>query len=56
VHRNLVAETGHDRDAVEDYRRLSRLGIAAAREGIPWPLVDKAGHAISRPSIRSSPR
>jgi beta-glucosidase/6-phospho-beta-glucosidase/beta-galactosidase len=41
VRRNLVAETGHDRHADEDYERLARLGIAVAREGIPWPLVDK---------------
>ncbi|MEH6435054.1 b-glycosidase [Massilia sp. DD77] len=43
VRRNLVAETGHDRHAAEDYRILNRLGIAVAREGIPWPMVDKGG-------------
>ncbi|WP_229428945.1 b-glycosidase [Massilia sp. ST3] len=43
VRRNLVAETGHDRHAAEDYRILNRLGIAVAREGIPWPMVDKDG-------------
>jgi hypothetical protein len=37
VRRSLVAETGHDRHAAEDYRQLSQLGIAVAREGIPWP-------------------
>lgn len=41
--RNLVSETGHDCHAPEDYRILSSLGIAVAREGIPWPLVDKGG-------------
>lgn len=41
--RNLVAETGHDRHAAQDYRILNRLGIGAAREGIPWPLVDRGG-------------
>jgi beta-glucosidase/6-phospho-beta-glucosidase/beta-galactosidase len=41
--RNLVAETGHDRHAAEDYQILNSLGIAVAREGIPWPLVDKGG-------------
>jgi beta-glucosidase/6-phospho-beta-glucosidase/beta-galactosidase len=41
--RNLVAETAHDRHAAEDYRRLGRLGIAVAREGIPWPMVDRNG-------------
>ncbi len=43
VRRNLVAETAHDRRAAEDYRILNRLGIAVAREGIPWPLVDRNG-------------
>ena len=43
VRRNLVAETGHDRHAAEDYRLLAGLGIAVAREGIPWPIVDKGG-------------
>lgn len=41
--RNLVAETGHDRHTAEDYRILGSLGIAVAREGIPWPLVDRGG-------------
>jgi hypothetical protein len=41
--RNLVAETAHDRHAAEDYRQLGRLGIAVAREGIPWPTVDRDG-------------
>jgi beta-glucosidase/6-phospho-beta-glucosidase/beta-galactosidase len=41
--RNLVAETQHDRHAKEDYKILRGLGIAVAREGIPWPMVDKNG-------------
>ena len=43
VRRNLIEETGHDRHAAEDYRHLASLGIAVAREGIPWPMVDKSG-------------
>lgn len=39
--RDLVAETQHREHALEDYRRLSELGIAVAREGIPWPMVDR---------------
>lgn len=39
--RDLNCETGHDKRAKEDYGILSKLGIAVAREGIPWPLVDK---------------
>jgi beta-glucosidase/6-phospho-beta-glucosidase/beta-galactosidase len=41
--RNLVAETQHDKYADEDYRILRNLGIAVAREGIPWALVDNKG-------------
>ncbi|GAB6194791.1 glycoside hydrolase family 1 protein [Lysobacter xanthus] len=41
--RDLVDETQHREHAHEDYRFLRSLGIAVAREGIPWPLVDHAG-------------
>jgi beta-glucosidase/6-phospho-beta-glucosidase/beta-galactosidase len=42
--RNLVAETQHDRYAQDDYNILRSLGIAVAREAIPWPLVDHQGN------------
>jgi beta-glucosidase/6-phospho-beta-glucosidase/beta-galactosidase len=38
--RDLVAETRHREHAREDYRILQELGIAVAREGVPWPMVD----------------
>jgi beta-glucosidase/6-phospho-beta-glucosidase/beta-galactosidase len=38
--RDLNAELQHYEHADEDYRLLPPLGIAVAREGIPWPLVD----------------
>jgi beta-glucosidase/6-phospho-beta-glucosidase/beta-galactosidase len=41
--RNLIEETQHDRHAQEDYNILRSLGIDVAREGIPWPLVDRDG-------------
>jgi beta-glucosidase/6-phospho-beta-glucosidase/beta-galactosidase len=41
--RDLVAETRHREHALEDYRILQQLGIAVAREGIPWPLADRHG-------------
>jgi beta-glucosidase/6-phospho-beta-glucosidase/beta-galactosidase len=41
--RDLVAETRHREHALEDYRILQQLGIAVAREGIPWPLVERRG-------------
>lgn len=41
--RNLVAETKHLEHAQEDYAFLRHLGIGVAREGAPWPLIDKGG-------------
>jgi beta-glucosidase/6-phospho-beta-glucosidase/beta-galactosidase len=41
--RDLVEETQHRAHAREDYDMLRRLGIAVAREGIPWPLVERGG-------------
>jgi beta-glucosidase/6-phospho-beta-glucosidase/beta-galactosidase len=41
--RDLCEETRHRQHAEEDYEMLRRLGIGVAREGIPWPLVDKGG-------------
>ncbi|NEX63962.1 glycoside hydrolase family 1 protein [Noviherbaspirillum galbum] len=41
--RDLVAETRHREHAWEDYRLLHELGIAVAREGIPWPMADRQG-------------
>jgi len=39
--RDLNAEIQHYGHADEDYAMLPSLGIAVAREGIPWPLVDR---------------
>ncbi len=39
--RDLAAELRHYDHADEDYAMLLPLGIAVAREGIPWPLVDR---------------
>ena len=39
--RDLVEETRHREHALEDYRILQHLGIGVAREGIPWPMVDR---------------
>jgi hypothetical protein len=36
-----VAATHHDLHADEDYRRLRKVGIYAAREAIRWPIVDQ---------------
>ena len=39
--RDLNAETQHYGHSDEDYAFLPRLGIGVAREGIPWPLIDR---------------
>ncbi|RST30100.1 b-glycosidase [Sphingomonas ginkgonis] len=39
--RDLVEETQHRSHADEDYRFLASLGLGVAREGIPWPLVER---------------
>ena len=41
--RDLAVETQHRERADEDYAMLRELGIAVAREGIPWPLVELGG-------------
>jgi beta-glucosidase/6-phospho-beta-glucosidase/beta-galactosidase len=41
--RDLCEETQHRAHAREDYALLRSLGIAVAREGIPWPMVDRGG-------------
>ena len=41
--RDLSAELQHYQRADEDYAMLGPIGIAVAREGIPWPLVDRGG-------------
>ncbi|MBD2099723.1 family 1 glycosylhydrolase [Leptolyngbya sp. FACHB-261] len=41
--RDLTEETQHDRHVREDYNILRSLGIAVAREGIPWPMIDVGG-------------
>ena len=39
--RDLASELQHYQQADGDYAMLPPLGIAVAREGIPWPLVDR---------------
>ncbi len=39
---DLLASTGHDRLADADYRLLLRHGIAAARDGMRWHLIEKS--------------
>jgi len=39
---DLIAATGHDRLAIEDYARLRRAGIGRARDGVRWHLVERS--------------
>lgn len=41
--RDLVDETRHREHALAGYQLQQQLGIAAAREGVPWPSVEHAG-------------
>jgi beta-glucosidase/6-phospho-beta-glucosidase/beta-galactosidase len=43
--RDLCAETQHGRYADDDYAFLASLGIGVAREGVPWPTVDRGDGA-----------
>jgi hypothetical protein len=37
---DLLAATSHDRLAVEDYRRVGRLGLRTVRDGLRWHLIE----------------
>jgi beta-glucosidase/6-phospho-beta-glucosidase/beta-galactosidase len=37
---DMIDATAHDRFALEDYRRLTQLGIGAARDGLRWHLIE----------------
>lgn len=47
-----VAATGHEEQAFDDYRLLADAGIYAARDGVPWPLVDRLGRLDFSPIRR----
>jgi hypothetical protein len=40
---DMTAELNHDALVAEDYRRMREIGIATARDGIRWHLVDRGG-------------
>ena len=39
---DLIAGTGHDRWAAEDYRQLAKHGISTIRDGVRWHLIETA--------------
>lgn len=40
---DVIAATGHDRHAAQDYRQLAGLGVRTMRDGLRWHLVDRGG-------------
>lgn len=39
---DLIAATQHEQFCERDYSRLSEMGILSARDGVRWPLIEKA--------------
>src|SRR5438045_249068 len=39
---DLIAATGHDQFALQDYARLQEVGIRTARDGVRWHLIEKS--------------
>jgi beta-glucosidase/6-phospho-beta-glucosidase/beta-galactosidase len=48
---DLLAATGHDRLAAQDYRQLARYGIHAVRDGLRWHLIERAPRSYDWSSI-----
>lgn len=56
---DVLAATRHDELVAEDYVRLRKVGMTACRDGLPWPLVERAGRFdFSRfaPMVRAARR
>ncbi len=49
---DMVAATGHDRFAAEDYARLAEHGLRAAREGVRWHLIEPTPGRFDFGSVR----
>jgi beta-glucosidase/6-phospho-beta-glucosidase/beta-galactosidase len=39
---DVIGATAHDRFALEDYRRLSQVGIRTLRDGLRWHLIEQS--------------
>lgn len=42
VRLDLIHATGHDRHALDDYRRCAELGLRTIRDGLRWHLIETA--------------
>jgi hypothetical protein len=49
---DVVAATGHDRFAQQDYERLRSVGIRVAREGLRWHLIEREPGRFDFDSVR----
>ena len=49
---DLIASTGHDRFAADDYRRLVDAGMLTARDGLRWHLIEKEPFKYDFDSVR----
>lgn len=48
---DMVAATDHDRFVAQDYDALAAFGIHTVREGIRWPLIEKADGSMNFDSV-----
>ncbi|HUP12799.1 MAG TPA: hypothetical protein VM187_11315, partial [Niastella sp.] len=49
---DLLAATGHDQHALEDYSLLAQAGIKTVREGIRWSFVEKQPHVYDFSEVK----
>lgn len=49
---DLIASTGHDRSAADDYRLLADAGMLTARDGLRWHLIEKEPYKYDFESVR----
>lgn len=50
---DLLAQTGHDKKIIEDYRLLANAGITTVREGIRWSFVEKQPHTYDFSEVKN---
>lgn len=50
---DLLAETGHDKNILEDYMLLAQAGIKTVREGIRWSFVEKEPHQYNFTEVKA---
>lgn len=51
---DVVAATGHDRSALDDYLALKRVGLRTFRDGLRWHLIERAPGCYDWSSVLAS--